>query len=150
MGTQNDLEVLTPTPVIWNIGDKTFTQKPLALENLGRVLEVVVDELIATDSLDLLTGAAENSAPGDTLKIGLKMVTKLPKALPKVAAVVLNAEADEDHIRKHLSARQALGIVRAFVAQNDVSDLVQDFLAIVQEFQTPPTAPTNGLHQPGA
>ena len=157
---KSDLQVLAPTPVIWTIGDQEFEQCPLPLSRLGDVLQVVVDELLATGNLNILfdslgqqvEAAADGkealkvavAAPGsaDTIKLAMSLAAGVPKALPKVVATIL--DADVTYMDAHLDARTAIKVVRTFVEQNDVGALVSDFFGIVQEIQqTTPETKTN-------
>jgi len=143
MREQNDLQVLSPQAVKWDIGGQVFEQLPLPLEQLADVLEAVVDELLESGNLSVLENLVaegkESLGNVDGMRMGLRIAASLPRSLPKVAAVILGG--DEDFFRKNLKMRVAVAIIRTFVVQNDIGPLVQDFFGLIGDFKTATAEP---------
>lgn len=155
----NDLKVLVPEVVVWQVGDQTFEQTPATLDRLADIMDVIVDEVLSSGNSDLLdklmdtaTAGSNNKEDGEETDKGLKAAAKnlasdremitglvriiatLPRALPRISAAILGAP--EDYLRANLRPKEAFGILRTFIQQNDVGSIVQDFFALFQEFKT--------------
>ncbi len=164
----NDLKVLAPEVVTWQVGDQEFEQSPATLDQLADIMDVIVDEVLASGNNELLdklmstaTASAgdkdkDKDAEGDDEKdkgiiksvaadrdliTGLvRIVATLPRSMPKIcAAIVVAPGVDiemESYLRANLRPKEAFGIFRAFIKQNDVGSIIRDFSALFQEFQT--------------
>lgn len=154
---KNDLKVLAPETVTWEIGDQTFEQAPATLDRLADIMDVIVDEVLASGKGELLdklmdtTTAAGEAGEGDKSKDAVetakqsivsdremlmsfvRIVATLPRALPRIAAAIL--DAPEDYLRANLRPKEASGILRVFVQQNDVGSIIRDFFALYRELK---------------
>ena len=161
----NDLKVLAPETVTWKVGDQEFEQTPSTLDQLADVMDVIVDEVLSSGNSNLLdklmdsatAGAADSDEDEDgdastkakdvaksltsdrELLTGVvRIIATLPRSMPRIAAAIL--DTPEDYLRANLRPKEAFGILRIFIKQNDVGSIVRDFFALFQEFQTE-TAP---------
>ena len=162
----NDLRVLAPEVVVWKIGEREFKQTPATLDALADIMDVIVDEVLSSGNsglIDKLMNAANSdvSEDGDEKKKdgseeGLKSVARnlasdrelitglvrivatLPRAMPRISAAILGSEeeATEEFLRANLRPKEAFGMLRTFIKQNDVGSIVRDFFALTQEFKT--------------
>jgi hypothetical protein len=151
---ENDLKVLAPATVTWEIGDLAFEQAPATLDRLADIMDVIVDEVLAGGKGDLLdklmdtaTAVGKDDSPEaavEAAKSGItsdremlmsfvRIIATLPRALPRIAAAILGAP--EDYLRANLRPKEASGILRVFVQQNDVGSIIQDFFALFQELK---------------
>ena len=162
----NDLRVLSPEVVVWKIGEREFKQTPATLDALADIMDVIVDEVLSSGNSNLidklmnaansdvgedgdekkkdgseegLKSVAKNLASDRELITGLiRIVATLPRAMPRIAAAILGTEeeATEDYLRANLRPKEAFGMLRIFIKQNDVGSIVRDFFALAQEFKT--------------
>ena len=162
----NDLRVLSPEVVVWKIGEREFKQTPATLDALADIMDVIVDEVLSSGNSNLidklmnaansdvgedgdekkkdgseegLKSVAQNLASDRELITGLiRIVATLPRAMPRIAAAILGTEeeATEDYLRANLRPKEAFGMLRTFIKQNDVGSIVRDFFALTQEFKT--------------
>ncbi len=156
----NDLKVLSPEVVTWTVGDKTFEQTPATLDQLADIMDVIVDEVLSSGNSELLDklmdsataatdadgkdgknsdsgikAAAKSIASDREMITGLvRIVATLPRAMPRISAAILGAP--EDYLRANLRPKEAFGILRTFIKQNDVGSIIRDFSALFQEFKT--------------
>lgn len=152
---ENDLKVLAPGTVTWVIGDQTFEQAPATLDRLADIMDVIVDEVLAGGKGELLdklmdtataVGESEESGKGaveaakqsiisdrEMLMGFVRIIATLPRALPRIAAVIL--DAPEDFLRTNLRPKEAVSILRVFVQQNDVGSIIQDFFGLFNELK---------------
>lgn len=155
----NDLKVLAPETVTWQIGDQTFDQEPATLDRLADIMDVIVDEVLASGNSDLLDKLMDTAASATDSEDGkdgeggtgvkaaaqnivsdremlmsiVRIVATLPRALPRISAAILGAP--EDYLRAELRPKEAVGILRTFVVQNDVGSIVRDFFGLFQELK---------------
>ncbi len=71
----------------------------------------------------------------------VRIIATLPRSLPQISAAILNAPEGVDidverYLRANLRPKEAFGILRTFIKQNDVGSIVRDFSGLFQEFQT--------------
>ncbi len=71
----------------------------------------------------------------------VRIIATLPRSLPKISAAIVTqpegVDIDmESYFRKNLRPREAFGILRTFIKQNDVGSIIRDFSELFQEFQT--------------
>ena len=161
----NDLKVLVPEVVTWKVGDQEFSQSPATLDQLADIMDVIVDEVLSSGNSELLDKLMDTAmtdtkdADGDTesddgdkvatvtksvakrvgadreLITGLvRIIATLPRSMPKICAAILTAP--EDYLRANLRPKEAFGILRTFIKQNDVGSIIRDFSELFQEFQT--------------
>ncbi len=151
---ENDLTVLAPKTVTWEIGDQAFEQAPATLDQLADVMDVIVDEVLASGKGELLdklmdttTAVKEGESPDKAVEAAkesvvsdremlmsfIRIIATLPRAMPRIAAAILGAP--EDYLRANLRPTQAFGIIRVFVQQNDVGSIIRDFFGLFQELK---------------
>lgn len=151
---QNDLQTMAPKPVIWEVGGQEFEQRPANLDKLADIMDVIVEEVLASGKGELLsklvdsaTEASDGDEEGmaDTAKklasgmdqemlVGfVRILATLPRAMPRISATILSA--DLDHFKEHLRMRTAVGVLRTFVAQNDVGAIIQDFFGLYNDLK---------------
>ena len=163
---ENDLKVLSPEVVVWRVGEREFKQTPATLDGLADIMDVIVDEVLSSgnsnlidklmstatadvgengdekkkdDSKEGLKAVARNLASDRELITGLvRIVATLPRAMPRITAAILESEegATEDYLRANLRPKEAFGMLRTFIKQNDVGSIIRDFFALTQEFKT--------------
>lgn len=134
-----ELGTLSPKPVMWDIGDKLFEQEPLRIDALSDVMEEITDILLSQGSGAILNKIVDSAADGLTdskidlegasMSVLIRTVVGIPRRLPKIVSLIL--ETDEQHIRDHVKARQAVQIVKTFIEQNEIGALIQDFFGLV-------------------
>ena len=91
------------------------------------------------DSDKGIKAVAKNLASDRELITGLvRIIATLPRALPRISAAILGSEegATEDYLRANLRPKEAFGMLRTFIKQNDVGSIIRDFFALTQEFKT--------------
>lgn len=156
---QNDLQTMAPKPVTWKIGHQEFEQTPVTLDQLADIMDVIVEEVLASGKGELLTKLLDSAqdvdepTAGDTKDEGvadkakkvassmdqemlvsfIRILATLPRAMPRIASSILNA--DLAHFREHLRMKEAVGILRTFVAQNDVGDIIADFFGLFNDLK---------------
>ncbi len=157
---QNDLQTMAPKPVIWTIGHQEFEQTPVTLDQLADIMDVIVEEVLASGKGELLTKLIDSTQDKDSdAKAGdtkdedvaskakkaaasmdqemlvsfIRILATLPRAMPRIVAAILNA--DLAHFRAHLRMRDAVGILRIFVKQNDVGDIIADFFGLFNDLK---------------
>ena len=87
-------------------------------------------------------GIVESLAADREMITGLvRIIATLPRSLPQISAAILNAPEGVDidverYLRANLRPKEAFGILRTFIKQNDVGSIVRDFSGLFQEFQT--------------
>lgn len=154
---QNDLQTMAPKPVIWTIGKQDFEQTPVTLDQLADIMDVIVEEVLASGKGELLTKLLDSAQDADDadakdgdvaskakkvaasmdqemLVSFVRILATLPRAMPRIASSILNA--DLVHFREHLRMKEAVGILRTFVAQNDVGDIIADFFGLFNDLKT--------------
>lgn len=131
----NDVRVLSPQPVLWEIGERVFEQTPLQIDRLGDVFEEIVDIVVGGGLAGVLDQLMDIQS-ADIMPVLARVVAGVPKKLPKIVALALDMPKDEKFIRTHVRARQAVQIIRTFVVQNEVAALLQDFFELAQELRT--------------
>lgn len=132
--TTNELETLAPKPIPWVIGEKMFEQRPLRIQSLSDVMsemvDIVVDEgrgVIFDQVLDAVAkGDAKDALTASAIPIMLRGLVAIPRRLPKLITMILE-DVDEEFLNEHLRPRQAIQIIKAFVEQNEIGALIQDF-----------------------
>lgn len=134
---QTELQILTPEPIVWQIGDKVYEQMPLRLDRLGAVMEEIVSIVLGSGRGAIFEQIVEAAGSGDKDAIGqvsapmiAKTLVSIPSRLPKIVSLIL-PDAKEQHLKEHLNARVALAIVKAFIEQNEIGALIQDFFGLV-------------------
>lgn len=136
--SQSEVGILSPKPVPWDIGGKLFVQTPLRIDQLGDVMEEIVDVVVGGGRgaiLDQIIDAADGkgkgaSIPTATMPILIRTLVGVPKRLPKIISLCLPG-AKEQHLRDHLNARQAVAIIKTFIEQNEIGALIQDFFGLM-------------------
>ncbi len=142
----SELGTLAPKPVVWDIGGTLFEQKPLRIDRLSDVMEeitdivldqgrgVIFDRIIdaaaAATEEDEEDGGVSNPVDQATMPIIIRMLVSIPKRLPKIVSMIL-LDVKEQYLRDHMSARQAIQIVKTFIEQNEIGALIQDFFGLV-------------------
>lgn len=132
------MKVLSPPSIVWEIGSKTFEQKPLRIDRLSDVLEEILNVLLGSGRGAMLNQIIETVGQNDAgdrlgqlaVPILARTLVAIPKRLPKIVSLII-PEAKEQHLRDHMGVRQALKIVQAFVEQNEIGALIQDFFDLL-------------------
>lgn len=154
----SDLKVLAPESVTWEIGDKTCHQSPATLDQLADIMDVIVDEVLTSgkgELLDKLMATANAAGDGenpekagleaisdrDTLTSFVRIIATLPRAMPRISAAILGES--EDFLRANLRPKEAFGILRIFITQNDIGSIIRDFFALFSEMKASVTTDQN-------
>ena len=155
----NDLKVLVPEIVTWKVGDREFKQSPATLDQLADIMDVIVDEVLSSGNSELLDKLMDTATPSDDDDDGdkdtksivknlsadrelitgvVRIIATLPRAMPRISAAILGSEeeATEEFLRANLRPKEAFGMLRTFIKQNDVGSIIRDFFGLFQEFQT--------------
>lgn len=150
--TKSTTAVLSPEPVEWQIGDKTYEQMPLRIDKLSDVLQEIIDTVLASGRANLL-GDLLNSKNVDMAAMApmlLQILITIPKKLPKIVALCLDLPKKETVIRDGLKARQAIQIIRAFIVQNEIAELLEDFFGLMGDLginQEPEKTPKEQIQE---
>lgn len=142
---QNDLGVLAGDGHTWEIEGRLFVQKPLKLRRLSAVMEKVIDTIIGsgrTALLDqLLDAVGEDDKITDAAKQTLtpvisRLVVQIPAVLPSVCALILEHETNkvdetDEYLGDHMTAREGVAVIKLFIEQNEIGELVQDFFGLM-------------------
>jgi hypothetical protein len=150
----NDLKVLVPETVTWEISGQTFEQAPATLDRLADIMDVIVDEVLASGKGELLdklmdtataVGGDEKAEKGvadaaksviadrEMLTSFVRIIATLPRSMPRIVAAILGAP--EDFLRANLRPKEAFSVLRVFVQQNDVGSIVRDFFDLFNELK---------------
>ncbi len=149
---ENDLHTMAPKPVIWTVGKQDFEQKPVNLDQLADIMDVIVEEVLASGKGELLTKLLESVGDDDAVENAddvakkvtsgmdqemlvafVRILATLPRAMPRISSTIL--AADLAHFKEHLRMKEAVGILRTFVAQNDVGAIIQDFFGLYSDLK---------------
>ena len=136
--SQSELGTLAPKPILWEIGDKVFEQKPLRLAPLSDVMEEITDIVLSQGRGAIFDQMVDAATEGGTAKaleqatmpMLIRTVVTIPRRLPKIVSMLL-PDAGEKYLGEHLRPRQAVQIVKTFVEQNEIGALIQDFFDLV-------------------
>ncbi len=154
---ESDLKVLAPESVTWEIGDQTFQQTPATLDQLADIMDVIVDEVLASGKGELLDrfmdtanaageegdrekAAKESISDRETLASFVRIIATLPRAMPRITAAIL--DGSEDFFRANLHPKEAFGILHTFITQNDIGSIIQDFFGLFNEMKSSVTTAT--------
>lgn len=142
---KNDLGVLAGEGYKWTIEGRLFEQKPLKLRRLSAVMEEVIDTIIGqgrTALLDqLLDAVGDNDTIPDAAKQTLtpvitRLIVQIPASLPKVCALILEHETKkvsdtETYLGDNMTAREGVAVLKLFIEQNEIGELIQDFFGLM-------------------
>lgn len=124
-------EVLLAEGIEWEIGGKVFTQRPLSIRRLGRVVSAVSGEiktLMTEPSFAALLDMNLEEIPAlQAAPVFLSVLSAAPESLARILATLLNAEDHADHIAEYATPVQALGIFETFLDQNEAATLLRLF-----------------------
>ncbi len=140
-----DLGVLAGEGHPWAIEGRIFEQKPLKLRRLSAVMEEVINTIIGsgrTALLDQLLDAVgdDNTITTDAREVLTPVLTRLvvqiPAALPKVCSLILEPETKkvsetEEYLGDHMTAREGVAVIKLFIEQNEIGELIQDFFGLM-------------------
>ena len=142
----DELAVMSEQEIEWVIGDKLFIQRPLTLKRLSAVMKEIVDLLLAGGRgalldkvVDAIGGDGKHTADASIMPILVRTVVTVPEALPHICFLILEKKADkkkEELLEEELRPRMALAIVKAFIEQNEVGALLQDFFGLMGSLQS--------------
>ena len=142
----DELAVMSEQEIEWVIGGNTFVQRPLTLKRLSAVMKEIVDLLLAGGRgalldkvVDAIGGDGKHTADASIMPILVRTVVTVPEALPHICFLILEKGADkkkEALLEEELRPRMALAIVKAFIEQNEVGALLQDFFGLMGSLQS--------------
>ncbi len=130
--TNSTLDVLSPDTVEVEIGTKTYDQTPLRIDKLSDALQEIVDTVLSGGRENLLDQLAEGNNDR-VAPLLLNLLVGIPKSLPRIVALCLDQPKEEKYILEHIKARQALAVVKTFIEQNEVQELMQDFFGLMTD-----------------
>jgi len=137
-----DLQVLDPPSVKVTIAGREFEQKPLGLRGTAALLDVLATTVTESGSFSLFAelGEVDLSDPAKVdidkvLPVLLQAVRLIPDALPKMIAIALRTD-DVDFVGEHVTPVHAMRIIKTFISQNDIPQLVRDFTEVAALFRT--------------
>lgn len=138
-----DLETLDPTGVVLKIAGREFTQRALGLRGTAQFIEVLATTVAETGNFDMFNklGEVDVSDPANLdfekmLPILMQTLRLLPDALPKLISICLRAPDDVEFLADNVTPITALKVVKNFIVQNDVPQLVRDFTEVAAIFTT--------------
>lgn len=133
----SELRTLVPKPVMWEIGDTLYEQKPLRIDKLSDVMEEITDIVLSQGSgklfdqmLDAAQGDTQKTSEQGAMPILIRTMVSIPKRLPKIVSMLLT-DAKERDLLERMSARQAVSIIKTFIEQNEIGALIQDFFGLM-------------------
>jgi hypothetical protein len=136
-----DIQVLDPASVPVRIAGREYTQRPLGLRGTAKFLDVLATTMTEGGSFELFQqiGDVDVSDPSgiDVDKIFpvlLQTVRMIPSALPLLLAIVLRAPDDEEFLAEEATPADAMKVVKTFITQNDIPQLVRDFTEVAALF----------------
>ncbi len=140
-----DLGVLAGDGHPWEIEGRLFEQKTLKLRRLSKVMEEVISTIIGSGRTALLDqlldvvgddGDITDAAKQTLTPVLTRLVVQIPAALPKVCALILEPETKkvdetEEYLGDHMTAREGVAVIKLFIEQNEIGELVQDFFGLM-------------------
>jgi len=137
----SDLETLDPTGESITIQGRTYTQRALGLRGTAQFIEVLATTVAETGNLDMLNKLGDMDV-SDPKKLDMEKMFPLllqtlrliPDALPRLIAICLRAPDDTEFLAEYATPGIALRIVKTFVVQNDIPQLVRDFTEVITIF----------------
>lgn len=122
------------------VGGRTFYQSELGIQQAAEVTESVLSLMSSATSDGTLRMADIESMDTADVSTVFPILAKLARVLPQLLGDVFCAVlTDEDDnpldaearslVHKKLKLRQAMGMVRTFVAQNDLPDVIASFFS---------------------
>ncbi len=138
----SEIGVLDPVSESVKIAGREFTQRPLGLRGTAKLLDVLATTMADTGGFELFQqiGDVDVSDPAsiDVDKIFpalIQIVRTIPEALPKLLAVALRGDAgDEEFLAEEASPSDALKVIKTFIVQNDIPQLIKDFTEVTSLF----------------
>ncbi len=137
----NDLQVLDPPSVRVTIAGRDFEQKPLGLRGTAALLDVLATTVTESGSFSLFSELGDIDLADPTkvdvdkvLPVLLQTVRLIPDALPKLIAIALRTD-DVEFIGEHVTPVRAMRIIKTFISQNDIPQLVRDFTEVAALFR---------------
>ena len=135
---------------LWEFEGRAFDQRPLKLRRLSAVLKEVIDTVIGNGRTAILDqfldsvgddGEVTGKAREALTPIITRLVIQVPEALPKVCALILEPETSkvsdtETYLGDHMNARQGVAVIKLFIEQNEIGELLQDFFGLMGTVQT--------------
>lgn len=139
----SDLDVLDPTGETLTISGREFTQRALGLRGTAAFIEVLATTVADTGNFDVFNKLGEvdvndpNSIDIEKMfPILLQVLRLIPEALPRLISICLRAPDDVEFLAEYVTPITALKIVKTFVVQNDVPQLMRDFTEVAAMFGT--------------
>lgn len=149
-----DIQVLDPEAVDVKIAGREYTQRALGLRGTGKFLDVLATTISGTGSADLFQqiGDVNVDDPANVdvdkfLPILLQAVRAIPDALPKLLGIVLRAPDDEEFLAEEATPIDAMRVVKTFITQNDIPQLVRDFSSVTALFSKTVAAATGSPNE---
>ncbi len=146
---QTDIGVLDPVSKVVKIAGREFDQRPLGLRGTARLLDVLATTMADTGGFELFQqiGDVDVSDPSsiDVDKVFpalLQIVRTIPDALPKLLAIALRSPDDEEFLAEEATPVNALRVIKTFIMQNDIPQLIKDFTEVTSLFGQTVTAAT--------
>lgn len=137
----SDIATLDPVSEVVKIAGREFTQRPLGLRGTARLLDVLATAVADTGSFELFQqiGDVDVSDPSgiDVDKIFpilLQAVRTIPDILPKLVAIALRAPDDEEFLAEEATPLDAVKVIKTFITQNDIPQLIKDFTEVTSLF----------------
>ena len=128
--TKSSIKTLSPEAVEVTIGDETFVQLPLRIDKLSDAMQEIIDTVLGGGRENLLEQLVGDNT-GNVAPMLLNLVVGIPKSLPKIVALCLDVPKKENYIRDHIRPRPAIAIVKTFIEQNEIQELLQDFFGLM-------------------
>ncbi len=136
-----DMDVLDPVAVDVKIARREYAQRALGLRGTGKFLDVLATTVANTGNFDLFQqiGDVDVDDPSSIdvdklLPILLQIVRAIPDALPKLLAIILRAPDDEEFLAEEATPGDAMRVIKTFITQNDIPQLVKDFMEVAALF----------------
>jgi len=139
----SDLETLDPASEVLTIAGRTFTQRALGLRGTAQFIEVLATTMAETGNYDVFNSLGDVDV-SDTKKLDMEKILPimiqtlriLPNALPRLIGICLRATSpdDEEFLADNVTPITALKVVKTFIVQNDIPQLVRDFTEVAAIF----------------
>ena len=137
----SDIEVLDPVDEIVLIAGREYKQRPLGLRGTAKLLDVLATAVADTGSIELFQqiGDIDVSDPSSIdvdkiFPVMLQTVRTIPDALPKLLAIALRAPDDVEFLAEDATLHDAMTVIKTFITQNDIPQLVRDFSSVTKLF----------------
>lgn len=131
---------LTPLPeATFHIGERAYVVRELPVDafiGLGNIISDNAEELGEAGLFDQAAWEIKGTDYTELVRKVAKVWRRVPGVIDRAFALLLSGEEGDDgeYIRKHMTPRQLLAVVKAFMRTNPWQDLVEGFFQLREEW----------------